>query len=287
VDDTPTLDWNPVDDAGSYLVYIAQDAGFTNVVRRYRTQYTTLTPRESLLDSQAGKSYYWFVRPCIGSRCGRYDVSVWDGAFAFRKESNPIALSTPANGATVSNLITFTWADYLATNQADPDDPTQEARQYRIQVSTAADFATILDDVTVDQTTYTPSAKTYPEGTLYWRVQAVDGSGNNLTRSSVRSVIKASPKPGLLIPEAGDTLVARQPYFQWNAQTFAARYELEVYEKGDLNFRRPVVRLMQPVFRDDAFRRIARRRRAILDVEAVEFPCAQHRFGVRRRAAYG
>ena len=236
VDDMPTLEWETVDDAGSYLVYVAQDAGFTNVVRRYRTQYTTLTPRESLLDNQAGKSYYWFVRPCIGSRCGRYDDTVWDGAFAFHKESNPVALTSPANGANVANLITFSWVDYLTTNLADPDEPTQEARQYRIQVSTAPDFATILDDATVDQTTYTPSSKTYPEGTLYWRVQAVDGSGNLLTRSAVRSIAKDSTRPTLLLPEAGDTLVARQPYFQWTSLAFAARYDLEIYRNGDLLF---------------------------------------------------
>ena len=49
---------------GSYVVTIANDRNFTNQVRNYVTAYTSLTPRESLLDNQAGQAYYWFVRPC-------------------------------------------------------------------------------------------------------------------------------------------------------------------------------------------------------------------------------
>ena len=71
IGDTPTLKWNSVPSAGSYLVYIAIDPGFTNVVRVYATNYTELTPRESLLDNQAGQAYYWFVRPCkTPTTCG-------------------------------------------------------------------------------------------------------------------------------------------------------------------------------------------------------------------------
>ncbi len=62
--DTPTLDWNPAAGAGSYLVCLALDPDLTNIVKTYRTQYTQLTPRESLLDNQAGQAYYWLARPC-------------------------------------------------------------------------------------------------------------------------------------------------------------------------------------------------------------------------------
>jgi hypothetical protein len=237
VKDTPTLSWGSVDDAGLYLVYLAQDVNFSNIIKTYQTQYTTLTPRESLLDNQAGNSYYWFVRPCVTeTRCGRFDDTVFDEAFAFHKSSKAIVLTSPTNGAIVPNLVTFAWTDFVTTNLADPDSPTQEAKQYRIQVSTVADFATILDDKTVDQTTYTPFDKTYPEGTLYWRVQAIDGSGNALTQSTARSVVKTSPKISLQFPAADVKLVANLPYFSWDPQDYAARYELEVYQKGDTNF---------------------------------------------------
>jgi hypothetical protein len=237
VKDTPTFAWDPKPGAGQYLVYLAQDENFTNVVKIYRTQYTTLTPRESLLDNQAGNAYYWFVRPCItAARCGKFDATVFDEAFAFRKVSNAVGLESPSDGATVQDLVTFEWTDYLETNLADASMPTQEAERYRIQVSTVADFATILDDKTVDQTTYTPFDRTYPEGTLYWRVQAIDGSGNALTRSVVRTVVKSSPTISLQNPAADVELIGGLPYFTWTPQDYAAKYELEVYENGDLAF---------------------------------------------------
>jgi hypothetical protein len=235
VNDTPTLTWEAEPGAGLYLVYLAQDANFTNIVKTYRTQYTTLTPRESLLDNQAGNAYYWFVRPCLtAARCGRFDATVFDEAFAFRKVSNGVDLVAPVDGATVQDLVTFEWTDFLETNEA--DGVTQEAQRYRIQVSAVADFASVLDDKTVDQASFTPYDRTYPEGTLYWRVQAIDGSGNALTRSPVRTVIKASPQISLQEPAADVELVGGLPYFSWTPQDYAARYELEVYENGDLGF---------------------------------------------------
>lgn len=237
VQDTPTLTWDPMPGAGLYLVYIAQDAGFTNVVKTFRTQYPSLTPRESLLDNQAGNAYYWFVRPCVTeSRCGRFNASVFDEAFAFRKVSAPVELSSPAQGATVQDLVTFEWRDYLDTNLDAPGGATQEAERYRIQVSTVADFASLLDTQTVDQTTYTPFDGTYPEGTLYWRVQAIDGSGNPLTMSAVRTVVKSSPKISLQQPGADVELIGGLPYFSWTPQDYAARYHLQVFENGDLAF---------------------------------------------------
>ena len=179
--DTPTLDWNPAAGAGSYLVCLALDPDFTNIVKTYRTQYTQLTPRESLLDNQAGQAYYWLVRPCkTPPGFGPLDGSVYPDAHAFRKRSRPISLESPSNEATVPDQVTFHWQDFLKRNQSSSPPVTQEARQYRIQVSTVADFAKIMDDKIVDQTTYTPFDKTYPEGQLYWRVAAIDGSSNLL-----------------------------------------------------------------------------------------------------------
>ena len=198
--DTPTLTWSPVQEAGFYVVTIANDPHFTNVVRTYVTAYPTLTPRESLVDNQAGQAYYWFVRPCLDNqtvRCGPGpdDDTANPNASAFHKSSNAVTLVAPADGTTVENLATFSWTDYLATNGASAPSATQEAKQYTIQVSTARHFSTILDTATVDELAYTPFGLTYPEGPLYWRVQAIDGSGNHLTWSAIRLVTKRSPEP--------------------------------------------------------------------------------------------
>ena len=67
-------------------------------------------------------------------------------------------------------------------------------------------------------------------------MQAVDGSGNALTRSLVWSVVKSSSKISLQAPGADVELVGNLPYFTWTPQDYAAKYELEVYENGDLAF---------------------------------------------------
>ncbi len=237
--DTRTLSWNAVPDAGAYLVYVAQDQNFTNIYREYKTIYPMLTPRESYLDNQAGQAYFWFIRPCVDyavTQCGPGpDTSANIHAGAYQKASAPVNLSSPAGGANVPNLVTFAWSDYLATNQALLPQESQEARQYHLQVSTVLDFASILDDVTVDQITYTPFSKTYPEGPLYWRVQAIDGSGNQLTLSPVRQVNKTSPAVVLSAPANGAT-VAGLPTLSWTPTNYVASYNLEIYKNGDLSF---------------------------------------------------
>ncbi|OGN81555.1 MAG: hypothetical protein A2X23_13030 [Chloroflexi bacterium GWC2_73_18] len=236
--DTPTLSWDSVSRAGGYIVYVSLDADFTNIYRRYWTIHTTLTPRESYLDNQAGQAYYWFVRPCTQgqtSPCGAYDSSVFPRAYAFQKRSAAVELTAPADDASVADQVVFRWRDYLDTNGDLANPVTQEARSYHIQVSTVADFASTLDNQTVDQTTYTPFGLTYPEGPLYWRVQAVDGTGNTLTYSAIRSLTKASPEVILVAPADGAT-VTGLPAFRWTPQAYAARYEIEAYKNGDLLF---------------------------------------------------
>src|SRR5207302_253360 len=117
IGDTPTLKWNSVPSAGSYLVYIAIDPGFTNTVRIYATNYTELTPRESLLDNQAGQAYYWFVRPCkTPTTCGPFDSSVFGHARAFQKRSVKTTPTGPTDGS--SNALTY--SDVFRVTKSSP-----------------------------------------------------------------------------------------------------------------------------------------------------------------------
>jgi hypothetical protein len=238
--DTPTLTWNAIPNAGWYEVTVAADAAFSNQLRKYGTAYTTLTPRESYVDSQSGQGFFWFVRPCLDvprSRCGPDPTNdlANNNASAFKKISSAVEQSTPADGATVANQVTFNWSDYLDTNEALSNPVHQEAKTYKVDVSTVADFSSILDTATVDQTTYTPFSKTYPEGPLYWRVQAIDNSSNSLTKSPARLVNKVSPKVVPTFPTNGSTQTG-VPFFQWTPQAYAATYLVEIYKNGDTNF---------------------------------------------------
>ncbi|MGL5865963.1 MAG: hypothetical protein ACRCYX_08840 [Dermatophilaceae bacterium] len=246
--DTPRFTWRPVPGAGSYIVYLATDPLFTNITREYRTSYTSLTPAESLPDSQAGQATYWFVRPCYTAGwCGRFDDSVFDAARAFRKVSRPVqnlaatlpAAATP--GAPGDNSVVFTWDDYLATNRLDQTEaaaPTGaavdvEAATYQLQVSTTANFTSVLDNVTgIDQTTYVAPSASYPDGPLYARVRAHDNSANPLTWSDPITLTKSTAAPAGTTPTAGST-VTGTPLLAWTPMASAAQYDVEVYAKPD------------------------------------------------------
>lgn len=255
--DTPTLSWDAVPNAGFYYVYVTTDAAHTNVVRTYATVAPTLTPRESLKDSQAGETFYWYARPCIALKaCGPLGDPGKDFNFdeTFLKRSSAIVgisagsstpppsgwplepCVTPARpdepAVVVPDQVTFCWDDYLATTGRKAGVVSeQEAKTYRVQVSAASDFSTLLDSVEVDQTTYTAATKTYPEGPVYWRVQAVDGSANALTWSPTYVLRKSSPAPRPVSPASRAT-VNGAPSFAWSPQPYAAQYEVEIYRNA-------------------------------------------------------
>ncbi len=248
VTSTPMLDWDPAPGATSYVVYLAHDRNFTNMVDGYgdigspsswvRTSNTRFAPFVALPDTQAGEAYYWFIRSCNASGCG---LTPDEASNAFQKKSPEVGLVSPANNAVVADQVTFDWADYLDTNQSTTDPatrehPTQAARSYRIQVSQNPSFAPTRQDAVyeqvVDQTTYTEFAHSYPEGVLYWRVQAIDGAGNGLTWSPVRQFTKTSPTPDVTSPSDGDVVNGVQP-FRWHPLPYAHYYDLEVYRNSD------------------------------------------------------
>ncbi|WP_286168424.1 cell wall-binding repeat-containing protein [Phycicoccus sp. SLBN-51] len=256
--DTPTLDWEPIANVGLYRVYLATDPNFTNIVREWNTTFSELTPVESLPDSQAGESYYWYVRPCYtGTSCAPFDTSVFPNAGVFRKVSQPVEAIAPkmtsSTPPVVADEVTFTWKDYLATNapldgttpsgSLVPETVTQEARAYEVQVSTTAEFTNIIEtSPRIDQTTYTAQTKTYPDGPLFWRVRAYDASDNPLTYSCAPGTTAKAPQPACsqfefqkksaaptqVAPVNGSS-VSSAPVMTWQAMPYAKTYQIEVY----------------------------------------------------------
>jgi hypothetical protein len=243
---TPVLSWDPVPGAAYYAIYYAQDVNFTTTeIPSVPTTTNTMFAlnlydnKRALPESQAGSAYYWHVRPCQSPVSCGIDPESSDAlpdTKAFRKASPAIA------GATVSDPnaseITFSWQDYVDTNLATSwggQPSNQAAKTYRIQVATDPSFGTITDTRTVDQTTYTAFDKLYPDGTYYWRVQAIDAQENGLTFSPVQSFTKASPA---VVPSSpvGGALVSGTTPLRWNAQAFAASYTVEVYKNNDQTF---------------------------------------------------
>ena len=110
--------------------------------------------------------------------------------------------------------------------------PRLEAKQYRVQISAESDFSTTLENVVVDQPTFTSYVNTYPEGTLYWRVAAIDSASNALPFSAGQRFTKTSPKVVPVSPR-NQVTVPGAATFTWNPLAYAASYDIEVYKNAD------------------------------------------------------
>ena len=247
---TPVLSWDPVPGAGAYLVYYAQDPNFTTseipsvpVTTNTIFQLNTSNNLSALPDSQAGKAYYWHVRPCTTTSrttCGPDPVSsatVLPDTRSFRKASPAVVGLTHSNPN--ASEITFAWDDYYDTNVGtswNGESSNQTARTYRIQVDNDSTFASPVDTEVVDQATYTEHADLYADGTYWWRVQALDDESQGLTWSAPQpSFTKVSPQVVKDSP-VGDVHVSGTTPFRWDAAPFAASYNLEVYKNNDTTF---------------------------------------------------
>lgn len=247
---TPVFSWDRQPNMDYYVVWFAQNENFTTTeVQPIVTSNTMLaidTRKASgdpiqLPDQQANRPYYWVVQPCrIDEDCSpsprSQDPGV-SGAAAFQKASPAITGLTASDPA--GNDISFSWADYHDVNQntwSYNERGIQSAQTYHIVVDNEPGFSEpYLDEATVDQTVYTSPSKLYPEGKLFWRVQAIDTQGNPLTWSSPAELIKSSPPVALRSPLGGGAVSGSTP-LEWGALAFATSYVVEVYRNGDLSF---------------------------------------------------
>ncbi|MDR7253777.1 methionine-rich copper-binding protein CopC [Nocardioides sp. BE266] len=250
---TPVLTWDRQPGIAYYKVVVGVDENFTFSpipdVERYRTSNHFFSLRSgdeklALPESEAGEPYFWYVIPCrADDTCGPSPVKrnpPLPGAHSFLKSSPPVKQLTSSDPA--GSDITFSWQDYFDTNQGATtygQAGQQSAKTYLIQVDNEPSFAEpLIDSATVDQATFTSGDRLYPEGRLYWRVQAIDGEGNGLTWSSTAELVKASPPISLLSPVSGAAVAGTAP-LQWAPQAFAKAYDVEIYKNGDTAFSGP------------------------------------------------
>lgn len=256
---TPTLAWDAVQGAAFYQIYVANDDKFTNMLELTATPATMWTPswnalNKTIPESQAGASYYWFIRPCKSkSVCGTaspISVTPSKATNEFRKKSPDIQGGVAQAGTGDGTEVEFRWTDYRDTNAASSSswvarpgvpavEPNQSAQAYRIEVSPTSSFVStnLLDSAVVDQPTYTSFAKLYRDGPVFWRVRAIDGGDNDLAWSSTYTYAKESPRASLTAPVNNAQIRGSVP-LQWAPQAYAQKYEVQVAANNDVNFSR-------------------------------------------------
>jgi hypothetical protein len=219
--DMPVFSWKPIAGATKYLVIVAKDQSFTNVVDVAATVAPVYAPRTRNTPrtyTDENTHYYWQVLPMSGTTCMCNWATGDEHPQAFDKRSNPPLLLSPSAGQTVGEQPVFHWSR------------AEGARTYRLQVSQDPTFNDLVDDVVTDSTSFT-SSTTYPADTdLYWRVRANDENNIGLNWSAVGKFRRVIPAPSL--DPGNPALGADVPVVTWDPVAGATSYTLRV-EQGD------------------------------------------------------
>ena len=161
-----TLRWSSVARAAEYQLAIATDPALGSMISvsyPLDTQALAFTPPQLLAP---GQTYYWAVTPIdaqgnLGSRS-----PVWSFTWEWPSETTP----------TVTDLAS-------ADEQYDPQfswDPVLGAARYEVEVNSSAVFASgskVCCNGTTIGSSLSPT-EALQDNVYYWRVRAIDGSGN-------------------------------------------------------------------------------------------------------------
>ena len=162
----PTWTWKPVQGAKSYDVHVELPDGSS---RDFSNDL--LAPFTPTSIGGTGV-FHWRVRAEFG-QSSQGVLGPYSRAVSFTHTISPPS-GARANAGSRSVLLSW--------------QPKPGAKQYRVQVSKTPDFGSTVDNVTTDTANFAPSLSSFgygKGGTLYWRVAAVDISGNtgNFTRT--------------------------------------------------------------------------------------------------------
>ena len=214
----PVLSWGEMDTATLYRVDIAADRYFNNVVHREYVPQAIWHMKETLADNQVGIGYYW--RVVWGT--GDTDNPVWQVDEAtvpvgqFRKQVR--ITPTPLASTNVSEPPAVAWSSVVG------------AGRYKVEAAPTNNFEKAATSTTeVYGTSVIPNSMAnssrMKDGTWYWRVRSLDGSGIEGTWSAVQQFTLQSPSPKLSEPdEAFES--AGSPLLRWQAVVPACGYEV-------------------------------------------------------------
>jgi hypothetical protein len=156
----PVWTWSSVNGAVSYDLAIDQPDGTTRNFTDFRM------PATSFQKLTGTGVFHWRVRAEFPKQGFGTTPGPWSASMPYtRSIGEPGGLRTDA----ATDHLLLSW------------NPKLGVKQYKLQVSGRPDFASTVEDVTTDNTSYAPelSDVAYLSGNqLYWRVAGVDADGN-------------------------------------------------------------------------------------------------------------
>ncbi len=211
---TINMKWNSSTGAASYRLQVSTDSDFATTVYN-QGGLAALSASVSGLNFLT--KYYWRVSATNSVGTSNWSV-VWRFTTVISAPPAPVP-SSPADGATnVAINPTISWSTVVG------------ATSYRLQVSAASDFGTILLDSSGLATTSVIIGGLANSTKYYWRVNAVNAGGTAPWSNvwSFNTIVASPGTPVLFAPANGETGTAIDPVMAWNSSSGATSYRLQV-----------------------------------------------------------
>ena len=227
------LSWTPVAGAAKYSVSVATDPSLASIVwangQPVVTQATSFTLSSPLAPSQ---TYYWGITPMDAGGNPASPSQVWSFTWAWPSGTTP-SVTDVASAAEIQDFE-FSWT------------PVAGAAGYELEVNSSVDFAAgswvccnvnSSTHLTTIGTTFSPTVVLRNNNAYYWRVRAVDASGNagvwNVGPQFSKGFDNVVPSVNNLrmldnpFPSEG-SFETSTPIVKWDPVPGASAYEVEV-----------------------------------------------------------
>ena len=207
-----SFDWDDIPGAEGYSLQLALNETFSSIVLNVGITTSNYSYIYALTN---GYTYYWRIRPKIGSVWGD-----WLPAWKFFSMNPPVApvLASPLN----ARLTNDTTPDFSWNTVTNGD-------HYQIQVSRSTTFIPVITEETLAPGVLNFTSTNLTDGIHYWRVRAIDSVGVFGAWSASRSfTIDTMPPavPGLFLP-ANESSVRGTPAYSWSIPVGANAYQFE------------------------------------------------------------
>lgn len=195
----------PLPGATTYRTLLAPDEAFTSV----SSNRTTVAPRLAIGDVPDGDYVV---------RARGIDPNGLEGYAADRpitihaRPEPPVLIEPPSDARVASDRPTLRWA------------ASAEASTYRLQVSDASSFATLLVDLPSIAGTTLESPRSFMPGPYFWRLASVEATTRPGPFSDPQTFRVVLPGPGVEPPQADSDPLA----LRWRAMGADVRYRLQV-----------------------------------------------------------
>jgi hypothetical protein len=215
-----TLSWKAITSAVSYAIQVSEDSTFSSTLAYDLSGITTTS--QAVTDLSNKRIYFWRVNAANDGGTGNWST-VYRFTTIIANPDAPQQKSPTDNAASQPLSFTFSW-DTIAT-----------ATSYTFQLSTDTLFASGIILNKTGLTTSVQAISGLTNNTVYcWRICAVNSAGTGVW-SSIYKFTTLMHTPTLLSPANKLTSQPISISFQWNADTIATVYSLQVIA-GDSTF---------------------------------------------------